>query len=184
MNIVGKRVIMRAIERTDLPALMSWANDPQIQYALGGWHFPSSSSVMDRWFESIQKDELNQRFAVTLDGLLVGTANLVSINWKDRNAFHGMLLGDPAIRGRGVGQDVVMTVMRYAFRELGLNRLDGSIIEDNEPSRKLYVVKCGWKVEGTMRKWYYRKGRYWDKLIVGVTAEEYFALEAATHYWD
>jgi len=184
MNIAGKRIVLRAIERGDLPDLLSWSNDPDTQYGLGGWHFPSSAAVMDRWFEGLQKDDLNQRFAITLEGQLVGTANLVNINWKDRNAFHGMMLGGPATSGRGIGTDTVMSIMRYSFHELGLNRLDGSMIEYNEPSLKLYVGKCGWKVEGTMRRWYYRKGRYWDKLVVGVTAEDYLALEHSTRYWE
>ena len=45
-----------------------------------------------------------------------------------------------------------MTVMKYCFEELNLNRIDGSIIEYNVPSQKLYINKCGWTVEGTKRQ--------------------------------
>ena len=50
------------------------------------------------------------------------------------------------------GTDTVMAIMKYAFEELQLNRLDGTIIEYNEPSRRLYYDKCGWMVEGVRRK--------------------------------
>ena len=93
-----------------------------------------------KWFESLSVGSLHQRFAIDTEELgLIGTANLVDINWKDKNAHHGMLLGDKDMRGKGYAVDTIMTIMKYAFEELGLNRLDGSIIEYNEPSYGVYV---------------------------------------------
>lgn len=185
MNIVGKRVTLRAVERGDLPLLQLWSNDPEIQYQVGGWHFPSSAAAMEKWFESLQNDELNKRFVIdTQQYGAIGTANLVSINWKDRNAFHGMLIGNRDVRGQGYGQDTIMAVMRYAFEELGLERLDGSIIEYNEASYRVYVGKCGWKEEGRKKNWYWRRNRFVDKIIVGINRDDYFELLARNHYWE
>jgi RimJ/RimL family protein N-acetyltransferase len=114
---------------------------------------------------------------------LIGTANLVDIDWKNRNAFHGLLLGDRDIRGKGYGVDTVMTLMRYAFEELGLERLDGSMIAYNEASLRLYIGKCGWKEEGRQRNWYYRQGRHWDRILVGVTRSDHAELLARDNYW-
>ncbi|HOX77113.1 MAG TPA: GNAT family N-acetyltransferase [Bacteroidales bacterium] len=121
MNPKGKIITLRAIEKNDLIDLQRWSNDQEIQYWLGGWHFPTSMDTMEKWLDRINSDNLNQRFAIDhVDLGLVGTTNLVEINWKDRNAFHGMLIGDKDIRGKGIGVDVVFTIMRYAFEELGL----------------------------------------------------------------
>jgi RimJ/RimL family protein N-acetyltransferase len=185
MNIEGKVVILRAIEEKDLELLHKWSNDPEIQYWLGGWHVPSSLNIMKEWFNRITHDNNNIRFAIEHKELgFIGTANLVEINWKDRNAFHGMLLGDKDIRGKGIGVDVVMSIMKYAFEDLGLKRLDGSMIEYNKGSLKLYIEKCGWKQEGVKENWYYRKSRYWNKVIVGITKEDYFELIAKNNYWE
>lgn len=185
MNITGRKVVLRAINPGDLDRLLTWSNDPEGQLGLGGWHFPTSETEMRRWFDRIDADPIARRFAVVAPDLgLIGSANLVDINWKDRNAFHGMLLGDPAVRGKGYGHDTVMAIMRYAFDELGLHRLDGSIIEYNEASRRLYLGKCGWKHEGVQRDWYWRQGRFWDKELVGVTADDYKALIEQTPYWS
>lgn len=184
MNIKGKTVVLRAIEEADLELLHQWGADPDLWNLLGGWRFPSSMRQMRSWFEGLAADQLNQRFAVELPGTgLVGTANLVEIDWKNNHAFHGMMIGDPAMRGRGLGVDVIMAVMRYAFDELHLARLDGSMIAYNEASLKTYCRKCGWKEEGRQRDWYYRGGRYWDRIMVGVTEPDYRALVAATGYW-
>lgn len=174
MNLKGKKVTLRAIEWEDLVLLQSWANDPEIQYMLGGWHFPTNSQDQKRWFDSLNANSMNQRFAIETPDLgVIGTANLVNFDWKNRNAFHGMMLGDKDIRGKGYGTDTVMTIMKYAFEELGLMRLDGSMIEYNEASLHLYVNKCGWKQEGRQRSWYFRKNQFWDKIVVGVTKQDY-----------
>jgi len=185
MLIRGKIISLRAVEEDDLPTLHQWGNDPDLWSMLGGWRFPSSLRQTRLWFESLAADQLNQRFAIDLPGAgLVGTANLVDIDWKNNNAFHGMMIGDPNLRGKGIGVDVIMAVMRYAFDELHLKRLDGSMIAYNEASVGVYCGKCAWKVEGRQRDWYYRKGQYWDRIMVGVTDSDYRELVAANHYWD
>ena len=185
MNIVGKQVTLRAIERSDLPPLNRWANNLEIQRMLGGWHFPTGLEDQERWFSSLSCSSLDQRFAIeTPEHGLIGTANLVAIDWKNRNAFHGMLLGDKDIRGKGYGLDTIMAVMRYAFDEIGLERLDGSMIEYNQASLKVYIEKCGWVVEGRSKNWYFREGRYWDKIIVGITRERYQEIVGINRYWE
>jgi RimJ/RimL family protein N-acetyltransferase len=174
MNINGKNIVLRAVELEDLPLLNQWANNPEIQYWIGGWHFPTSMEDQKKWFSNLSANSLNQRFVIETKELgVIGTANLVDIDWKNKNAFHGMLLGDKEIRGKGYAVDTVKALMKYAFEELGLNRLDGSMIEYNEASLKMYIEKCGWKREGIQRNWYFRKNRFWDRIIVGITKEDY-----------
>jgi RimJ/RimL family protein N-acetyltransferase len=128
---------------------------------------------------------LNQRFAIEAPTYgLVGTANLVNIDWKNNHAVHGMMLGNPDTRGKGLGVDAIMAIMRYAFDELHFARLDGSMIEYNTSSLRVYCDKCGWQVEGRQRSWYFRKGRYWDKIVVGVTRSDYDQQIKKTKYWD
>ncbi|MBI5965709.1 MAG: GNAT family N-acetyltransferase [Chloroflexi bacterium] len=185
MNIRGKRIVLRAIEEQDLPLLHKWANDPDIWYLLGGWHFPSSMEYQKKWFASLQSDTLNQRFAVEAPEFgLIGTVSLVEIDWKNNHALHGLMLGDKDIRGKGYGTDASMTIMRYAFEELHFERLDGAIIENHAVSYHLYCNKLGWKEEGRLRNWFFRKNRYWDKIMVGITRDDYFALVAQNKYWD
>lgn len=185
MLIRGKIISLRAVEEEDLPTLHRWGNDPDLWSLLGGWRFPSSLRQTRLWFDSLAGDQLNQRFAIDLPGTgLVGTANLVDIDWKNNNAFHGMMIGDPNLRGKGIGVDVIMATMRYAFEELHLRRLDGTMISYNEASVAVYCGKCGWKVEGRQRDWYFRKGQYWDRIMVGVTRDDYRELVAANRYWD
>jgi RimJ/RimL family protein N-acetyltransferase len=186
VSIPGKRVVLRAVEESDLPLLHQWANDEVLWANLGGWRFPSSLDSAQAWFAGLKSDPLNQRFVIeTIDEpLVIGTANLVDLDWKNRHAEHGMLLGSPDLRRKGYGRDTVMAVMRYAFDELGLERLHTDIIAYNEASLRLYVDACGWTVEGRQRRGHYRQGQFWDRVLVGVTREDYATLIAASGYWS
>lgn len=184
MNIRGKKVVLKAIEKEDLETLNRWSNDPDINYMLGGWHFPSSYQDQEKWFDSLSLKSNHQRFAIHAEDLgLIGMANLVDINWKDRNAFHGMLLGDKDMRGKGYGVDTIMAVNKYAFEELGLMRMNGSMISYNEASISVYTKKCGWEIEGVKKNHYFRKNEWWDQVIVGITRDNYFNLLKKSNYW-
>lgn len=177
MNIYGQKIILRAIEYEDLTSLLLWNNDPEIQSMLGGWHFPVSRLIQEKWWQQIAGDETNQRFAIeSKEHGLIGTANLVAINWKDRNAATGLMIGAKNLRRQGFGTDTVMTVMRYAFEELNLQRLETTIIEYNQPSYRLYVERCGWREEGRKSKYYWRRNRYWDQVLVAMLRERYYSL--------
>jgi RimJ/RimL family protein N-acetyltransferase len=185
MNIEGKKVRLRAIEVEDLEKLHGWANDPEIWHMVVGWHFPYSMESQRKWFSSLDTDSNNKRFAIeTLDRRLIGTAHLTDIDWKNNHASHGMVLGQKQDRGKGYGVDTIMTIMRYVFEELHFERLDSSMIEYNIPSVNVYCQNCGWHQEGRMRNWFFRKGRYWDKIIVGVTRDDYVALVSKLKYWE
>jgi RimJ/RimL family protein N-acetyltransferase len=185
MNIKGKIVTLRAIELDDLELLSRWSNDPDLWFMLGGWHFPYSKNSTEAWIRKIDNNNPNnQIFAIdTPEHGLVGTANLVNIDWKNKNAFHGMMLGDKETRGKGYAQDAVMTIMRYSFEELGLNRLDGDMIEYNKLSINFYTKRCGWVVEGIKKEWFYRRGKFFDKIVVGVTKSQYEDHVNAIQYW-
>ncbi|GAB3544275.1 hypothetical protein GCM10027343_19190 [Noviherbaspirillum agri] len=186
MNIRGKKVVLRAPELRDAELLNKWANDPDIWRVLGGWHFPHSSLSTERWISSLNNNSQSSFiFCIETPELgLIGTTNLVQIDWRNRRAEHGIMLGEEEVRGRGFGFDTVMALMRYAFDELGLIRLDTGMVAFNERSINFYTKCCGWEIEGRRRNWYYRGGRYYDLVMAGVTQESYRALVQKTSYWS
>lgn len=186
MNINGKLVILRAPEIKDTDTLHQWSNDPEIWNMLGGWHFPFSSISTSEWIkENSRNNHNNKVFCIeTPEEGLIGTANLVNIDWKNRNAFHGMMIGKKNLRGKGFALDALFAIMRYSFMELGLNRLDGDMIQYNQRSIDFYTKKGGWSIEGVRKKWYFRNNDFYDKVIVGVNKEDYLEKIKENRYWD
>lgn len=186
MNIQGRIVTLRAPELADVARLHRWSNDPELWSLLAGWHFPFSSRSTEEWVRA-RRDGNQDGHVFCIDTAehgIVGTANLVDIDWKNGTAFHGMMIGEPELRGRGLARDTVFTLMRYAFMELGLHRLDSDIVASNARSLAFYTRKCGWRQEGVRKDWYYRNGARHDKLMIGITRDDYLAFAAESHYWE
>lgn len=183
MNIHGKKVILRAMEINDCEMIRSMFNDPEIENLVVGWAFPISSYSQQKWFEKHYFDN-DFRFVIeTEDDGAVGIATLTDIDWKNRSAHHGIKLVNKEIRTKGIGTDTVMAIMRYAFDELGLHRLEGSWFADNTASVHLYK-KCGWKEEGIQKSKIYKKGTWRDLTIVAVLDEDYKKLINDNNYWN
>ena len=185
MSLEGRRVRLRAVEEGDLPLLHAWANDQALWSHLGGWRLPSSLDSAKAWFSGLKSDADNLRLVIEplAGGPPVGTANLVGLDWKNRHAEHGLMLAGAETRRQGYGRDTVEAVMRYAFQELGLHRLHTDIIENNAASHALFTDACGWVVEGRQADWHYRQGRYWDRVLVGITADQYQTHLTSSGYW-
>lgn len=184
MNITGKKVTLRALERADMEELRSFHNDPEIANLIGGWSIPISSEQQNRWFDRLTYDDRNLRLAIdTEEDGFIGISNITNIDLKNRSAHHGILIGKKNMRGHGYGRDTVMATMKYAFEELQLHRLDGDIVEHNIPSYNLFVKKCGWVEEGRIRQHTFRNNRFYDRLIVGILKSEYDELCEKNGYW-
>ncbi len=67
-------------------------------------------------------------------------------------------------------------MMRYAFEELQLERLDTTIIAHNKASLRLYIERCGWLEEGRKTRAFFRRNAFHDNVILGITRDRYGAL--------
>lgn len=181
--IQGNKVRFRALEEADQPLLVAWLNDPEISRLVGGFSFPVSLSAQRDWFARAKSDARNQRWMVeTLEGEPLGLTGLWEIDWQNRHALTALKLGATDVRGKGYGTDAILTLMAYAFLQVGLNRLWGSILPYNVGSYKAYVERCGWRVEGVNRQHIFREGQFHDQLQVGVLKEDFLALPEAAAY--
>ena len=172
MSITGKKVRLRAIERSDIPAFVRWLNDPEVtQYLVA--YMPMSLAQEERWFES----QLEQRdqFVLgveTLDGKLIGNLALAHIDWKNRRAGMGVMLGEKEYWGQGYGTDAITTLLGFAFNLMNLHTVHLTTYEYNKRAIRCYE-KCGFQLEGRMRQAHYYGGRYHDELLMGVLKEEF-----------
>lgn len=172
--IQGKKLFFRPVEEEDLETLRGWLNDPSISDLVVGWSFPVSRAEQQAWFQASLADRSTRRFVVESpeDGV-VGLTGLWQIDWHDRRALTALKLGAAETRGRGLGTDAILTMMSYAFYEVGLNRLWSDILTHNTASYKAYVEKCGWRVEGVLRQQVYRHGGFHDCHRVAVLREDF-----------
>jgi ribosomal-protein-alanine N-acetyltransferase len=102
----------------------------------------------------------------------VGEINLSSIQ---RGPFQSGHLGywiDQSYAGRGLVPEAVVVVFRFAFEELGLHRVQVSIIPRNRASRRV-AAKLGLRDEGIAVRYLEIDGRWEDHIRYAITAEEW-----------
>lgn len=185
MNILGNKVLLRAIEESDLELLREMVNDPDIERLTGGKNFPISKLQQKKWYESIQSNHSNLYLAIeNEDNKVIGLVSVTGIDWKNRSASYGMKLAHSSERGKGLGTDATMATMRYCFEELQLERLESIMLEYNKASEKMCVDKCNWKKEGVKRKAAYYKGGFHNVVILAALKEDYYELIMRNNYWN
>lgn len=185
MNLRGRKVTLRAIEETDLEMLQNLTNDPDFERMIVGWSFAVSSKDQAEWFKNCRQGLDRLRFTiVTEEDGAVGLIGLRDIDWKNGVAIGlGMRIAKTNLRTRGLATDAWMTLFRYAFEELRLNRIVGSYIEYNKASARV-CEKVGFKIEGVQREAVFKNGKFHNVVSLSCLKSDYDALIAKNHYWD
>jgi ribosomal-protein-alanine N-acetyltransferase len=111
-------------------------------------------------------------FGIFLFGTFVGEISLSSIQ---RGPFQSAMIGywiDKQVAGRGLMPEAVVTVMSFAFEELGLHRLEIAIVPRNRASRRV-MEKLGLREEGIALRYLEIDGRWEDHVRYAITVEEW-----------
>lgn len=173
--LIGERVRLRAVERDDLPRYVTWLNDPEVRSHLLLFA-PMSLADEERWFEGLGRDSSRHVLAVDQregEGWShVGTCGLESVDLRNGCCTLGIFLGPAAARGKGIGTAAMTLLLAFAFDELRLHRVELEVFDDNERARRVYE-RLGFVLEGRRREAHYKEGRYHDKLIMSLLAEEH-----------
>ncbi|MCD6507633.1 GNAT family N-acetyltransferase [Candidatus Poribacteria bacterium] len=170
--LVGEKVRLRALERTDIPRLVKWLNDPEVKRYLR-MYWPMSQAEEEIWFERQLSNPNARIFAIEAeDGTHIGNISLDEIDWKNRKAIMGIIIGERDYWDQGYGSDAVKTLLSFAFHELNLNRIELSVYDFNPRAIRCYE-KCGFVIEGRLRQSIFRNGRYHDELKMAILREEW-----------
>lgn len=172
--IYGQKTRLRRIERTDIPTFVRWFSDPEVREFLE-LNRPISVAEEERWFERQLEDRSSELFAIEAsDGTHIGNIGLHSINWMHRHAELGIVIGEKKYWGQGYGSDAIRTLLGFAFCDMNLHRVYLRVYQDNRRGIAAYE-KCGFRHEGRLREAIYRKGRYYDELLMGIVRHEFEA---------
>lgn len=185
MELYGKKVILRAIEDGDLEMYRELTNSPEFERMIVGWSFPISTRDQKEWFENIKNglDQIRYAIATKEDGT-IGMIGLRDVDWKNGVASGlGMRIARKEVRTKGLATDAWMTLLRYAFEELRLNRINGNALEYNKASLRV-CEKVGFKIEGVQRQAVFKNGKYIDVILLGCLRSDYDEIVKKNHYWE
>lgn len=122
-------------------------------------------------------------FGIFVDGSFAGEVNISNIQ---RGPFQNADIGywiNKGHAGHGYMPESLVVLFRFAFEDLGLHRLQISIIPRNGPSNRV-VQKLGLRDEGTALRYLEINGTWEDHIRYAITSEEWNARRSEfTENW-
>lgn len=156
-------VSLRTFRREDAPRLAELANNEKIAVNLrDGFPHPYTPEDAEKFIEmAIAKSD--QIFAIEYQGEYVGN---IGVHLKSDvyrlGAEIGYFMGEP-YWGKGIMTKAVNLVCDYAFRELGIIRIDTGVFDFNPASMRV-LEKCGFVREAVFRKSVIKRGKICDEV--------------------
>lgn len=163
-------VYLRALETGDLDRTHKWHNDPALYGSLGGTYRYVARSSEEEWLRgkcAYCSDQVNLAVCLSDTDEHIGNIYLQDIDWIARRAEVHMFIGESGHRSKGYGTAALRKLLRHAFEDLGLQRVYLSVLDDNNGAIRAYE-KCGFMVEGKLRRHAFKNGEFRDLLIMGI----------------
>ena len=173
MDIEGRLVRLRAFREEDAPRVAELLADPRVGAYLDHWARTPYTLQQAREFVALPSSiTADVRWAIECveDGALLGATGLHDIDHVNRHATWGIWTGPPERWGRGYGTEACRLAVGYAFRHLGLRKVQLYVYAGNDRGRRAYV-KAGFETEGVYRRHYWIDGALVDVETMAVFAD-------------
>lgn len=182
MTLRGRRIVLRPLQPTD------WEHWREVRKRcrdwLVKWEPRTSAAYPDptddrrafvaRCGARDREREMGSAygFGVFVEGRFAGEINLNSIQRGPfQNAYMGYWI-DESRAGYGYTPEAVAVMLQFAFEELGLHRIQVSIIPRNTASRRV-VEKLAMRNEGLAERYLEINGVWEDHVRFAMTSEEW-----------
>lgn len=164
-------ISVKPFGENDIHNKVEWINNPlnnkYLHYTL-----PLEYQKTLEWFKK-NKDNKNR-----LDGVIyykdspVGLVGLLGIDNTNKKAEYYVCLGEQDAKGKGIAKIASKLLIKYAFEEIGLNKIYLYTEEENVSGQKLFE-RLGFKKEGLLMQDLIYNGRIINRYVYGLLKEEY-----------
>ncbi len=170
----GKKIIFRPIYEKDLERIIVWINNPQVRKYLTVY-LPMTMEIEKKWLEQLSNNNCRDIILAVIDKESkehMGQVGLHGINWKNKTATFGFMIGNKDFWNKGYGTEILSLTLKYAFHTLGLRKIKSSVLALNIGSIKVHK-KCSFKKAGVLKKEYFVDGEYVDEILFEIFKEDW-----------
>jgi RimJ/RimL family protein N-acetyltransferase len=173
-KLEGERIELRRHARENYHLYAQWYGDSEIWHLTSWAPSPLSRSAVEKLFEGRELSKTDDSFAIHIRGEEepIGVISLMNKSEANESAELSVIVGHQDDRHRGYGTEAIDRLLRYAFEELGLNRIGLSVFEFNEEAISAYE-KIGFVVEGRFRQAIKRRSGFHDAILMSILKSEW-----------
>ncbi|MCR4439471.1 MAG: GNAT family N-acetyltransferase [bacterium] len=169
------RLILRPFRLDDAPVVRELAGAREVAATTTAIPHPYGDGVAEQWIATHQQAYDNGQaltLAITLrdSGKLIGAIH-AAIDATNKLAELGYWVGRP-YWNQGYCTDAAKAMVDYAFRVLGMNRVQARHMTKNPASGRV-TQRIGMRYEGTLRQSLFRWGTFEDAAIYAILREEW-----------
>lgn len=152
------------LEPGDAPTLTSWFNDYGVTKFLGRGEFPMTLAEETKYLEEVYQNQSKLQLGIyhRQDRKLIGTTGIHDISAQHLNGEFGIVIGDNAYWGDGLGTQTLTAMLDWSFRVRGLRAITLRVLGNNPRGKRCYE-KCGFTLIGTFPKHIFKDGQWVDE---------------------
>jgi len=171
-SLIGKEVFLRPTVPEEYAATYHWTlqSEPQTLSArpLTIKTPAQAAESFKKWESSIDR----QHFTVVRieDKMPVGRISFYDYNPLNRSAGLGLII-DPEERRNSYGTEAMKLIIKYLFRNRGMNKVYAETSDFNAGTPAL-LESLGFKLDGRLRNHYFFNGEFHDRLIYSLLLYE------------
>ncbi len=172
---------LRPFDRPDFGRLLAWIDSPASLMLWGGpfFRFPLDSAQLEAYRASAEQESSPRRIFTAYDAN-DGRVGHIELNDIDgHSARLSRVLIDPARRGQGFGRAMVRPILRLAFAELRLHRVDLLVFDFNRAAIWCYEAE-GFLHEGHLRDARRVGNAVWSLELMSILESEWRARQPKT----
>ena len=172
-RMLAERVRLRPLRREDGALLYEWITHRELLILNAPYH-PVSEVDHEAWVEAMLKKQSDMVLFVVEtihQNQVIGTCQLLNINWRHRSAELQIRIGSDQHHGRGYGSEAVKCLTEFGFRDLNLHRIYLHVFITNQRAIGAYQ-KCGFRQEGVLREAAYINGCWTDVVAMALLNSE------------
>lgn len=150
-----------AIEECHLKQILDWRTSELVtRYMYTDIEYDLEKQK--KWLQAIRHDQNGRYWVMSNRDTLIGFISITSIDFTHKRAYWNFYIGEP--KYSMIAGFLGAYMYNYAFHELGLEKLMGEVMGENEGVRKLHI-KQGAREVGFLEK-HIKKDNQWHNIYV------------------
>ena len=174
--IENDKLYLRKMEYSDTDYIVKWRNSDFVRTHFIYQELFTKESH-ENWIRTMIETGKADQLIICIKGengqidIPVGSVYIRDIDNTHNKAEYGIFIGEESARGKGIGSQAAVLMIKYCFEQLKLHRLFLRVFADNKQAIRSYE-KAGFVQEAYLKDDVRIQGQYKDIVLMGILNPE------------